>query len=73
MKISPFKLVVIAKGIATIAILWALYNYHLISLKTALYLWFAALVLGSLLIYAVKATLDANKKSAVAIKEEQGQ
>ncbi len=70
MKINPLKLVVIAKGVATVAILWALYTYHLISFKTALYPWFAALVLGSLLIYAVKATLDANKKSAVRIGEE---
>ncbi len=70
MKISPLKLVVIAKGVATVAILWTLYTYHLISFKTALYLWFAALVLGSLLIYAVKATIDESRKSTVRIEDE---
>ncbi len=71
LKITTLNLIIMAKGIATIAILAVLYAYHLISLKTALYIWVAALLLGSLLLIAVKAAIADNKKRTVGIEAKQ--
>lgn len=70
-KMTPLRTVMLFKGAIIFLIISVLYANNLIALKTAFYVFVAAMLVGLLFIYVIRATINDSKKQAVKYEADQ--